>query len=441
MRGVIGYVGLSHLGIVSSIATASKGFQVVAYDASETLCQQLSDGNFPVHEPGLPELLGDCREQILFTSNSQDLTQCDVVVFSLDIPTTPENESDLSKLDDLIDSVHDDLSEESVAVILSQLRPGYTRNLSRRIIGSNGPASLYYQVETLIFGRAVERATEPERFMVGCSDPQEPLPAAYAELLAAFDCPVLQMRYESAELAKTAINLFLVASVTTTNTLSEICESIGADWSEIQPALRLDRRIGQYAYLSPGLGIAGGNLERDLVTLKSLAAEGGTDAGIIDAFRNNSQHRSDWVLRTLKSELGSGKQTPTVAVWGLAYKQDTKSTKNSPSVALLDNLSFCNVRVYDPQAEWPGDKPEYLATCDNALDVCRQADALVIMTPWQEFSEVELSQVVAQMAGTVVIDPFGCLDAEQCQKLKLSHLKLGVSQNPSVSKSITGVAA
>ena len=126
----------------------------------------------------------------------------------------------------------------------------------------------FYQVETLIFGAAVKRAMEPERFIVGALDPSAALPESYASFLKAFGCPVLVMRLESAELAKIAINFFLVSTVCTTNTLAELCESIGADWGEIAPALRLDRRIGPHAYLKPGLGIAGGNLERDLVTVQ-----------------------------------------------------------------------------------------------------------------------------------------------------------------------------
>ena len=103
-----------------------------------------------------------------------------------------------------------------------------------------------------MFGWAVERATQPERFIVGCADPIRPLPRPYTMLLDAFDCPILPMRYESAELAKIAINCCLVASVSVANTLADLSERIGADWHEIAPALRLDRRIGAHSYLSPG---------------------------------------------------------------------------------------------------------------------------------------------------------------------------------------------
>ena len=156
------------------------------------------------------------------------------------------------------------------------------------------------------------------------------------------------MRYESAELAKISINMCLVASVTVANTLAELCENIGADWSEIAPALKLDRRIGQYSYLAPGLGIAGGNLERDLATVERLAAERATNSSIVHAFFHNSRHRRGWAVRTIRAALLASKPEATIAVWGLAYKENTHSIKNSPSVATIAQLEGVGIRVHDP---------------------------------------------------------------------------------------------
>ena len=224
--------------------------------------------------------------------------------------------------------------------MLSQVPPGFTRRKQRE------ERMLYYQVETLIFGRAVERALHPERYIVGCADPAQPLPAAFRVFLEAHGCPIWPMRYESAELAKISINMCLVASVTTANTLAELCEKIGADWSEIVPALKLDKRIGPHSYLAPGLGIAGGNLERDLATVCNFADEHGTDAGVVRAWIANSRHRRDWAIRVLQQELFPKTDDPVIAVLGLAYKQDTHSTKNSPSLALLEHLHEIGLRVH-----------------------------------------------------------------------------------------------
>src|SRR5262249_25556038 len=163
---------------------------------------------------------------------------------------------------------------------------------------------------------AVERATRPERYIVGCSDPVQPLDPRLKTVLDAFACPILPMRYESAELAKIAINMCLVASIAVANTLAELCEAIGANWSEIMPALKLDPGMGAHSYWAPGLGLAGGTLERDLATFERLAAAHGTDCGIVRAWTANSRHRRDWAARTIRAVLLDAKPNATVAVWG-----------------------------------------------------------------------------------------------------------------------------
>ena len=245
---------------------------MVAYDPDPTLTARCAAGEFPIEEPGFSELFAQHRARLRYTSAETALAECDLVFYSLDVRTNERNESDPGPLTALIHATAPHLAAGTTAVVLSQVSPGYMRQL-RAELRELSPADFYYQVETLIFGRAVERAMQPERFIVGADDPGRPLPAPFQAWHAAFECPVLVMRLESAELAKIAINFFLVSSVTTTNTLAEICEAIGADWNEIAPALRLDRRIGPHAYLTPGLGIAGGNLERDLVTVQSLAGQ------------------------------------------------------------------------------------------------------------------------------------------------------------------------
>src|SRR5262249_27970672 len=136
------------------------------------------------------------------------------------------------------------LKPGALLVVLSQVPPGFTRSLPLP------PARRYYQVETLVFGQVIDRAMKPERFIVGCDQPDQALDRRLATFLASFGCPILPMRYESAELAKISINMCLIASVSVANVMAEICETIGADWSEIVPALKLDRRIGPYSYLA-----------------------------------------------------------------------------------------------------------------------------------------------------------------------------------------------
>ena len=424
---MIGFAGLSHLGIVSSVATASKGFDVVAYDRNSKLSDGLNNQRLPILEPDLPELLAANRSRIRFTSDATTLDECGVIFFSEDTPTNDDNISDLFPLHRLIEEVVTHAAPGTILVVLSQVPPGFTRKLDESLnqLHPGSDLKVFCQVETLIIGQAVERALHPERFVVGCRHSQDPLPAPYGELLGAFDCPILPMRYESAELAKISINMMLVSSVSTTNALAEVCEAVGADWSEIIPALKADRRIGPHAYLSPGLGIAGGNLERDIATVATLAEEYGTDAGVVDAWLCNSHHRRDWALKTLHAQVVSHRSDPTIAVWGLAYKPDTRSTKNSPALTLIEALRPFSVRAYDPQAVLDGNGLPHFSQVGSALDAARGADGLAIMTPWREFSSVEMAQVRELMHGRVIVDPFGALDVLRSTQLGFSHFRLG----------------
>lgn len=423
---MIGFVGLSHLGLNYSLATAAKGFDVVGYDPDPALVSRCAAGDFPIEEPGFAELFATHRAQIRYTSAAQDLAQCELVFYALDVRTNERNESDLAPLTALIHATAPVFSANTTAVVLSQVHPGYTRQLREELRGVSR-ADFYYQVETLIFGRAVERAMAPERYIVGAADPGRPLPKAFADWHAAFDCPVLVMRLESAELAKIAINFFLVSTVATTNTLAEVCEAIGADWNEIAPALRLDKRIGPHAYLTPGLGIAGGNLERDLATVQSIAARYGTEAGVVSAWQSNSRHRRDWALRKVHElalrNFSAGDES--FALWGLAYKQDTHSIKNSPAIFLAEALGPFRKVAFDPQVKSLTQPVPNLSIAASALEACRGADALVVMTPWRAFSTIAPHEICAEMKGRVVIDPFGMLDSRACREAGLSHHRMG----------------
>jgi UDPglucose 6-dehydrogenase len=356
-----------------------------------------------------------------FSADPSRLMACDLVYVAPDVPTDDGGASDLADLDCLLELVLAHTRADAVVVVLSQVPPGYTRSRQR------AGRLLYYQVETLVFGRAVERATRPERFIVGAPDSDTPLPAALGTFLAAFDCPCLPMRFESAELTKIAINCCLAASVTTANTLAELCERIGADWSEMAPALRLDRRIGPHAYLAPGLGLAGGNLERDLATVLRFAEEYGMDAGLIRAFVANSSHRRDWPLRTLHELVLSRNPHARIGVLGLAYKENTHSVKNSPSLALIRSLTPWALQVFDPVVPpTTAPHPNVVGTA-SALDAAQGVDVLAIMTPWPQFRDLECKDLARVMRGRLVLDPHRMLDPRKAESAGLDYRTLGVA--------------
>jgi UDPglucose 6-dehydrogenase len=417
---IVGFAGMTHLGLVSATAVASRGFDTVCYDGDATLIERLKVGQLPVLEPGLSDLLRSNGERQTFTAAVDDLRRCDLVYIAADVPTNDPGESDLTGIRGLIDRITSALAPTAVLVVLSQVPPGFTRAVS------NPPLERrYYQVETLVFGRAVERAAKPERYIIGCADPGKPLDAGLRTLLEAFGCPILPMRYESAELAKISINVCLAASISVANTLAELCEAVGANWSEITPALKLDRRIGQDSYLSPGLGIAGGNLERDLATMIGFGTRHGTDTSVVQAFLGNSRRRRDWAASTLKSALLPENPDPVVAVWGLAYKENTHSTKNSPALATISQLPGIRLRVHDPVVPASAAAHPKAEGCPEPLEAARGADALMILTPWPQYRSIAPVEVARRMAGRLVVDPYRVMDPEASEAAGLRYYTLG----------------
>ncbi len=415
----VGFAGMTHLGINSAVATAARGFDVLGFDHDAALVERLNRHEMPIVEPDLNELVSANAKRLRFSATPGDLATCDIVYIAADVPTDDHGKSNLAPIRDLIASVIKQMNDKAILVVLCQVPPGFTRSLT-----TIAHDRLYYQVETLIFGRAVDRALNPERFIVGCAAPESPIEPRFNAVLEAFKCPILPMRYESAELAKISINFCLVASVTVANTLAEVSEAIGADWSEIAPALKLDKRIGPHSYLAPGLGISGGNLERDLRTVLDIAETKHTDTGMIEAWIANSQYRKDWPWRTLDTHVLKANPKARISVLGLAYKENTASTKNSPSLLLLSHLNGKDVCVHDPVVA-----PSIVAfvkSADSALACAEGADVLILATPWPEYRNLAIGDLAKAMKGRVIIDPYRLLSGPAAMKAGFEYHTLGM---------------
>lgn len=418
-KPLIGFAGLTHLGLNSLAASAARGFRVIGYHNDSNLINQIENGIIHISEPKLTEMLTNNNRLISYSSDINKLAICDIIYISIDVPTNNMGESNLSSIQKMINRVREVLPPDGLVVILCQVPPGFTRKIEWP------KDKLYYQVETLIFGRAVERAMYPERFILGCADPIKSIDERLLNYLSSFECPILPMRFESAEMAKISINMCLVSTVSTVNTLAEVCENIGADWSEIVPALHLDKRIGEYSYLTPGLGISGGNLERDLATVLRYSKKYKTDGGVVASWVYNSKHRKEWVWNTFKN-LGLDKNSAVqIAVLGLTYKENTHSIKNSPALVFLAHLTDYAVIAFDPAAA-PEAAPTYVRRANSVLEAIKGADVLAIMTPWPEFKEITADILVQKMNGRIVIDPYRLLDYEQVKAAGLDYFTLGM---------------
>lgn len=408
----IAVLGMTHLGLVTAAASAARGANVIAIDARSHHVDALRRGEWPVVERGLDDAVSDATGRLRFSDAVSDCADADVVVVAPDAPTDDAGRSDLAPIRFYLDAALTHRAKSASVVVLSQIPPGFLRSAAA------GAPLVFHQVETLVFGDAVRRARSPERFIVGCADPTDGLPERYAAYLALFDCPVLPMRYESAELAKIAINLCLTAHISTANVLAAISEAIGADYAEIAPALRLDGRIGAKAYLDPGLGLAGGNLERDLTTITRIAAERDVDARFVAAQQNVSAGRRNWAVETLRAAAPSARR---IAFWGLTYKPGTASLKNAPALSAVDSLVDCEIAAWDPAAP----DVDGVLRAATPMDAVAAADALIVFTPWPEIQSIAPSALADALTGTVVVDPFGALDGLACAAAGLEHHRLG----------------
>ncbi|MDB4081465.1 nucleotide sugar dehydrogenase [Candidatus Pelagibacter sp.] len=415
MKLTIGYVGLTHLGVNYAIASAIKGFNVVCYDENLNVISSLKKKKIPFYEKDTEKNLKKRFKQFKFTNKISDLKNCDLIFLSQDVPTDIKGKSNLSVIKKSIKKIIKVIKNKCDLIILCQVPPGFTRSIK-------WPSNkLYYQVETLIFSNALERAISPERIIVGKYSRK--ISKKYNFFLSKFKCPVLEMNYESAELAKISINIFLISSITSTNILSEISENIGANWLDISKALKLDKRIGKYAYLKPGLGISGGNLERDLETFKNFLKFNKTYQNYSTNIKEISNHRKDWIYIQFKKITKDFKNLNKIGILGLAYKENTNSIKNSPSISFIKKISLNNkytINVFDPKIKKLS-KYRSINICKNINDVMKNCEILLLATPWKIFKNIKLKKFKNIKA---IIDPYNLINLSIDEK-KIMYTGMG----------------
>ena len=217
------------------------------------------------------------------------------------------------------------------------------------------------------------------------------------------------MNYESAELAKISINLFLISQITTTNSIAEIAKKINADWNDIKSALFLDKRIGKHSYLNPGLGISGGNLERDLKTIIDLSKKNKINNVLFKNFEKLSHYSKKWTSKKIYELIRKNKiKKIKIGILGLTYKKNTHSIKNSPAIEFIKNNKNEKIIAYDPSMpkSLQNDK---LIIVDNYKKVLKNCNILLIMNDWDEFKNIDLSSMAEMSHPRIVIDPFSML--------------------------------
>ena len=413
--------GLTHLGVCMSIAAHESGLDVVAFDTDRARVDAARRADFDAAEPGVVDFLRDEHERYRITDDIGAIAGVDLVMIAIDTVLDENGDNDDHEVVTLLERLSGQLPADVPIVIASQVRPGFTR------AHEHLHPALYYFMETLIFGRGLERAMRPERYIVGRSSDQQELPPALQEYLGLPGCPVHVMSYESAELTKLSANYVLSASITAANSLADLAQRLGANWQDIESALRDDRRIGEKAYIMAGPGIGGANLTRDLFGIKAMADRLGADSSFSATMLDHSAYMRDWILRTI-TDVRRATALDRLAVLGLAYKPGTQSMRGGSGIDLVGTFeAVIDVAIHDPAVTMPPRPAGSRAVqARSAREAMNEAQVIALTTPWPEYAG-EVQTFLATDPETIVIDPYRLVDRGWAHSSRTRIIQLGVS--------------
>lgn len=416
---IIGFAGLSHLGLTTSIAVSKfKGVKIIAYDEDSSLIKKIIETNkVAIKEPKINTYLKRYRKNISFVSNPNELKKCDIVYISKDTETNKDNKADLINLKNYINRIIKSINRKTILVIHSQIQ----LNFMSKINWSKN--KLFYHIETLIFGKALDRALNPERIIIGCHDKNKKLPVKFQKYINFFETKLILMNYQSAELTKISINLFLISSISITNKISELCEKNDAVWSNIREALISDKRIGKYGYTNPGLGISGGNLERDLMAIMKINKDYNINNNYFLSVKKISTQRKKWILDILSSLNYTDRQSLKIGILGICYKANTNSIKNSAGIEILKKFKKASIKFYDPLV-LQNDIKDMHKSVKNLKDIFSNINILIISNDWNIYNKINSTQI-KKIKDKIIIDPYNVLKKFNLEKLGIRHITLG----------------
>jgi UDPglucose 6-dehydrogenase len=334
----IGVAGLWHLGVTYAVGFAELGHDVIGYDPDPDSIEGFQSGQLRVHEPGLVDLLKSnaAQNRLKFTNRESDLGNIELLVLAYDTPVDDDDIADVNYVMSEFNRITKHLSTETHVMLSSQLPVGSSEVITDLLSERGHRGRVMVQPENLRLGRAIDSFFQPGRIIVGTKDGLPDLVAK--ETFAGIDAPIQWMHQKSAEVTKHALNAFLATSVTFMGELSEICEFVGADAKEVELGLKSDSRIGSKAYLSPGLGFAGGTLARDVQKLSNLQGQIRKDPAIFTSLLSSNRHNNEWISRALE-KVSSEKNRLKICFWGVSYVENTDTLRRSEIYAAMAKLA------------------------------------------------------------------------------------------------------
>jgi UDPglucose 6-dehydrogenase len=407
----VAIIGLGYVGLTTSLGLAKIGNSVIGVEINPERLGSLTSGVLPIFEPGLDiELVDSLKSGRLSLTESIEEAAETSRMFFVCVPTPQDDNgaADLKYVVAASKQIADCASPGSVIVIKSTVPVG-TGEMLRKTIDRN---DIYFasNPEFLREGSALMDFMEPDRIVVGADTPEvsQRIFALYDNI----DAPKVSTSVKSAELIKYAANAYLASRLSFVNDLAALCEQVGADVDDVVSGMGSDSRIGS-RFLHPGPGWGGSCFPKDTRALISVAESNGISLGVVGAAIQSNDNSFSRVVKSVKSLLGDELNGKSIAVWGLAFKANTDDTRDSPSLEIIKRLlsEGSKVTAFDPIASAP--TWEGLTQVETAVEAATNADALLILTEWSEFSRVDPKEIAKTMSGSVVLDTRRILPVEK----------------------------
>ena len=421
----IAIFGAGYVGLVTGACFADLGHEVVIRDVLPERIERLRNGEVPIYEPGLDDVLAPNRERIEFTLDVREAVQeADFLYVAVGTPPTYAGDADLSAVWTVVDELPDDAR---ATIVMKSTVPVGTGEKVRAALDARGLEAIGYvsNPEFTAEGTAVRDFMEPDRVVIGAFDEADG--DAVEALHAEIDAPVVRADVNSAEMIKLTANAFLVTRISFINEIANVCELVGADVTSVAEGIGLDHRLGPH-FLRAGIGWGGSCFPKDSLALKQLAANSGYHFHLMNAVIEVNELQKRRVVQKLQRHLG-GLRGKRVALLGLAFKPNTDDMREAPSLVLASRLiaEGAEVRGWDPIA-----RPDLqgVELCNSPLEAVTGADAAVIVTEWQELLEFPSEETRQAMRHPLIVDGRNLLDADAVRALGFAYEGVGRTVSP-----------
>ncbi len=428
-------IGTGYVGLVSGTCFAEFGASVVCVDVDEEKIRRLKEGEIPIYEPGLDELVGSnvSAGRLSFTTDlASAVPQADLVFIAVGTPSRRgDGYADLSYVYAAAKELAPHLSGYTVIVDKSTVPVGTARNVERIIREQNPQADfdVASNPEFLREGAAIGDFMRPDRVVIGVESVRaEKLLRELYRPLNLIEAPILATNLESAELIKYASNAFLATKISFINEISMLCEAVGADVHAVARGMGMDKRIGN-KFLHAGPGYGGSCFPKDTQALVRIAQEHGTSSRIVEATIELNAAQKARMIKKIRNALGGSEAGRTIAVLGLTFKPETDDMRDAPALSILPTLveKGAAIRATDPQGieEARPLLPDSVQYFEDTWETLEGADCVVLMTEWNAYRGLDLSRIRETMAGNVFVDLRNVYEPEQMREAGFDYHCVG----------------